>query len=396
MKNLEKLTKIEAEKLALLNMMYDKVEVACDGYFCCTDSNRITIVNIDGIEVLSGEKDKLHVPGEFVFEYNHNLRNKKDCKNMRIYNILTNREASIHAHLVFYRHVSHEESAVEIEGFLFVQDGQDFFVYNNELDKIGQLIDTVRVSRFSSDSHRVFVACIRGYSRRYLKAALNKKSKKIEYYDIVDIDYNTSLVAVDKNEKGFSVNYNTLDYHKYKLMRYGVIVGNKSYEDIKKSVNGNVYFIHDFDKYRNRAVGLMDDNGNELIPPINMEIQYVGSNNYVLRKFVGRLKTVSCIYNIRNGQKSADYEDYNIVIHDTLPLVVIRKSNQTVILDTNGNLFDAKDFYKYFKCSYCSAKPNIIKVELEYGSKYIDTRLTPITNFNVIAALNQYSWVRII
>lgn len=56
MKNLEKLTKIEAEKLALLNMIYDDVEVVCDGYFCYTDNDKITIVNIDGIEVLSGKK----------------------------------------------------------------------------------------------------------------------------------------------------------------------------------------------------------------------------------------------------------------------------------------------------------------------------------------------------
>lgn len=140
----------------------------------------------------------------------------------------------------------------------------------------------------------------------------------------------------------------------------------------------------------------MDCNGNELIPTINIGIQYVGSNNYVLRKFVGSGKTASCIYNILSQQISADYADHSITIHKTLPLVLIRKPDKTIILDTNGNLFEAKDFYKYFKCSYCSAKPNIIKVELEYGSKYIDNQLTPITNFNTIAALNTCRWIRIV
>ena len=396
MKNLEKLTKIEAEKLALLNMIYDDVEVVCDGYFCYTDNDKIAIVNIDGIEVLSGKKDTLHILGEFAYEYDYKCRNRKNYANVNIYNILTNRKAEINLNRLYMSHFLSATSVVEMEGFLFIKDTEDYIVYNNELDNIGRITGAMRISRYCSDDCRLFISYTIEYGRRHLKASLNKRSKKIEYYSITELDDNTSLVAVDKNEKGYSVNYDTLDFYKYKLMKYGVIVGDKSYEDIKKSGNGNTYFIYDFDRYGNRAVGLMDGNGNELIPTINIGIQYVGSNNYVLRKFVGSGKTASCIYNILSQQMSADYADHSITIHKTLPLVLIRKLNQTIILDTNDNLFEAKDFYKYFKCSYCSAKPNIIKVELEYGSKYIDNQLTPITNFNTIAALNTCRWIRIV
>lgn len=396
MKNLEKLTKIEAEKLALLNMIYDDVEVVCDGYFCYTDNDKIAIVNIDGIEVLSGKKDTLHILGEFAYEYDYKCRKRQNYASISIYNILTNRKAKINLNRLYMSHFLSATSVVEMEGFLFIKDTEDYIVYNNELDNIGRITGAMRISRYCSDNCRLFISYTIEYGRRHLKASLNKRSKKIEYYSITELDDNTSLVAVDKNEKGYSVNYDTLDYYKYKLMKYGVIVGNKSYEDIKKSGNSNTYFIYDFDRYGNRAVGLMDGNGNELIPTINMQIQYIGSNNYVLRKFVGSGKTASCIYNILSQQMSADYADNSITIHKTLPLVLIRKLNQTIILDTNGNLFDAKDFYKYFKCSYCSAKPNIIKVELEYGSKYIDNQLTPITNFQTIAAFNQCRWIRIV
>ena len=396
MKNLEKLTKIEAEKLALLNMIYDDVEVVCDGYFCYTDNDKIAIVNIDGIEVLSGKKDTLHILGEFAYEYDYKCRKRQNYASISIYNILTNRKAKINLNRLYMSHYLSATSVVEMEGFLFIKDTEDYIVYNNELDNIGRITGAMRISRYCSDDCRLFISYTIEYGRRHLKASLNKRSKKIEYYSITELDDNTSLVAVDKNEKGYSVNYDTLDYYKYKLMKYGVIVGSKSYEDIKKSGNGNTYFIYDFDRYGNRAVGLMDGNGNELIPTINIGIQYAGSNNYVLRKFVGSGKTASCIYNILSQQISADYADHSITIHKTLPLVLIRKPDKTIILDTNGNLFEAKDFYKYFKCSYCSAKPNIIKVELEYGSKYIDNQLTPITNFNTIAALNTCRWIRIV
>ena len=103
------------------------------------------------------------------------------------------------------------------------------------------------------------------------------------------------------------------------------------------------------------------------------------------------------IYNVTEKRIVVGYDQNNgIKVHSHLPLTLIYGVDKTIYcLDTRGNLFNIKDFSKYFEC-YKSNDFFGIKVNIGNGVyKYVDEQLEPITNIRLLGQLQAYTWVRI-
>lgn len=387
---------INNEKLDILNMIHDKVSIITDGYFFCIDGDKASVINSYGAEVLTGDKDSIVQVGEYICMVE---QTKKVIKaNVNIYSFKTNRKKSIeiekNAGIInsdFYK-----AKLIPFDKYIAVKiDYSNIIILNEELAIVGEVPECrdLKISKITETS-----MYFNYYSYPvWMTGLIDKRSDKLVHYGVVDVSEDFELAATEYFKNGFSINRNTFDYFKYKPVKNGRICGDKAYQDIVKVANNrsDMLYTYELGRYNNKCIGMITDENVEVFPAIYKSIEYIGANNYKLVYEGNMLEDVAFIYNIENGSRSADYRSSDIIIHQTLPLTIIKKIGQTVILDTKGRLFDIKDIAKYFKCSYSLDNTTILKFEFEYGSKYVDNRLTPITNLHAIASLSKNKWVRL-
>ena len=121
------------------------------------------------------------------------------------------------------------------------------------------------------------------------------------------------------------------------------------------------------------------------------KIDYIGSDNFLIT--VENNITEQFIFNKNNGITIKPDDVHNITIHKTLPFVIINGKQGFKILDSYGRIFNIDSIAKYFRCSYCKNRTDIIKVDLDYATKYITNRLIPITNMHEIMKLKTEEWI---
>lgn len=409
MKEIDRLTEEETQQYNLLNMMYQKVRVTDRGFFICEDDKYVYLLNKVGAEICKYDKNNgiIAITESFICCVNSTNIRYGDIVEIISLNTCERRNVTFQTAMF----VPDTDSIMqEIDGFLFLKNHYGALIFDDELNVIGCIghLTGGRLFKNYSTYQSLFVAYTIDFNQSYIKIKIDKATKKVEYYGIIEKGKDCNIAAVElcyksgqvydlnKLNSNPTVDFNMDEYYMYKLYLNEKVVGDKSYIDIQKlkESEDNVYLVYEryCDKYR--KVGLMNSEGKEIIPTENKEITYIGSHNYIVRRFINLIKTETYIYNIMNGQKSQIYNDFNVVQHPTLPLTIIKKNDgSTIILDVKGNLFDIKDFSKYFKCSYCQTQPTMLKIDFEYGSKYVDNRLTPITNMHALKALSQQKWV---
>lgn len=374
-------------RMYILQMMYSVVQPLSDSVIYCEQDDNVTIVNKNGIEIASGSKDTLKLLG--IFLAIHDNTNNSTT----IYCFSTNKKKVINnkSSLSFFK-----LKQVGVE-FVQVEISSRCVILNKYLETIFD-IDTYKLNTYVQGESKI---CVKYRIDMYRESVgyINRLTGRIESYDSFDLNENFSLLATEYHAtNGIAVNKDCIQYFKYKLVKNGVIVSQKSYEDITKPnelacTNTFYTFEIDKDKISCSKKGLIRSDGVELLSNDYDEIQYVGANNYLLEILRDGVKYIA-VYNSEKGVIYNFNELINAVMHKTLPIVILYlNSGRIRLLTTSGEEFNPEELSKHFKCSYSKSRPDLIRIELDYGKKYITNALVPITNMHEISRLATHEWI---
>lgn len=374
-------------RMCILQMMYSVVQPLSDSVIYCEQDDNVTIVNKNGIEIASGSKDTLKLLG--IFLAIHDDTNN----NTTIYCFSTNKKKVIDnkSSASFFK-----LKQVGIE-FVQIEFSSRCVILNKYLESIFD-IDTYKLNTYVQGESKI---CVKYRVDMYRESVgyINRLTGRMESYDSFDLNENFSLLATEYHKtNGIAINKDCIQYFKYKLVKNGVIVSQKSYEDITKPnelTGTNTFYTFEVDKDRiscNKK-GLIRSDGAELLSNNYDEIQYVGANNYLLTILKDSVRYVA-IYNSEKGVVYNFDELINAVMHKTLPMVILYLNNGRIrLLTTNGEEFNPEELSKHFRCSYSKSRPDLIRIELDYGKKYITNALVPITNMHEISRLATHEWI---
>lgn len=374
-------------RMDILKMMYSVVKPLSNEIIYCEQDEDVTIVNKNGIEIATGTKDTLKRVGTFLAL----VDKKRNVITICCYS--TNRKLDIKDTSV-RRYLNFKEVSDDILQIEFVQRN----VLLNKYLEILVDIDTYSLHTYIQNEYRICLKFSIDMSRS-CTAYLNRVTGRIESYDQFDLDEHYSCLATEFHKKtGISVNKECITCFKYKLVKDGMVISQKNYEDILKpsELNStNTFYTVEFNRDNSNLNkrGLLRNDGVELLSADYDNIQYVGANNYILTLTQNNVQYFA-IYNSEKGVLYGFNELANAVMHKNLPLVVLYFKNNTIkLLTTDGLVINPAEISKYFKCSYSQQRPDIIRVELEYGKKYINNALIPITNMHEISRLSTHTWI---
>lgn len=379
------------ENLAILNMIHEKVKIVGDRFFVCEDGKKLSIINEFGAEVISSENASISIIGNFVIVTGTDNAGEI---NREIYNLDTQCKGEIKQSKNYgYSSISRYSREVDLGEFLGSINNDGLDIYSKYAEKIAFIPNCNSAGIISQTSCYSSVWYTIDYIPKYRHALLSKQSNELIYYDIIELDNGMQLIASEVANIRFNISDEVSDRYRYKLGRYNKILTEKAYDDIIKLpdiYNEELYYTVYIDKHKNKKFGVINYNGDELVEPIYDKIENIGSGNFRLE-----VDSKALIYNVIKNTKSNVYNSSNVIIHKTLPITIIVKNDDVILLKSTGELFSIKDFTKHFKCSISDSDLSLIKVELDYGTKYIDNRLSPITNMHKIAAISKYEWKKL-
>lgn len=368
-----------ASRIEILNMMYDRVEALNDNIIACWIDNNITIVSKYGAELLPLTDVK-----------NLNLCNK-------LIGTFKDDQLTVYSPVVNKTRTFKDVTKFNAIGEHFVAiSSYPFTVINQNLDIIIEFGDSFTLNYYSAKNNIIKVPYTLDGKR--CMALLNEASQQVEFYDSFEINDGYSLVAVDYNksyidqQKHKTINKDNLNKFKYNLYRYGTKLSNNKYDDVNKPIelsSTNTLYTYD-----NKYIGLIGSDGVELLKPIYSGVEYVGADNYLIYTDQDNIRYFA-LYNILKGT-IYDFKDIsNAYAHSTLPVVVIvLKNGEVKLVSTcDGSIYNAIDIAKHMNCKYSTENTNVIRVELDYGTKYITNRLVPINNIQEVSKLNNYNWI---
>lgn len=382
-------------KIKVLRMVYKDINFITDEIYQATDGKETVIADLDGNEFIKGNIQDVNVHNTFILCINANscnlinIESRKILKNIGQYNVLETDFSSDIA-------------------FILNRHNDELTLYNKNLDVIGQIKDVVRIyNNIKTQGNKVYF----NYNLNYIKickACVDIIHNNIVYYDTFELklcngssDY--ALMAVEQVNKATNkVNTDAMPYFKYKLVKSGVIINSdKAYADISKPINlinTDYFIVYDCDKYGHTITGLIDSKGKTIIP-LDLElcnIEYLGSHNFLVHKhdFIENIM-YSSIYNLDNGIIAPFNKCTCAFSHESLPLTIVQINQNVYGLKSDGQWFNILEISKYFSCFYCLDEPSIIKVDLDYGVKYVTNKLQPIKNIQFINRLNNLKWIPI-
>ena len=400
------------DRLNLYKMIYDSVTEVGE-LFLATSGDKVMVLDINGNEFISGDKDSLRAYGPFIMiQYKH-------TDNWKILNAITGR--SIETKIILY--LDNDIKSIG-DRLLAVRVGYcKYKLYNMYLEEL--LESTTRFGHYINNNKYTITYNLDQYTGVYSQsmavqhAVYNIITGTFDSYCEYELGkygvYEYKAVSTEKSESSIQKLGGAVSGYRYKLVKNGNIRGNKTYESIYRNVHSveNTFFVSEYPRkecittlkygleYKEikipagvQYIGIIDTEGNELIPPIARKLQHIGNDNFLLAINSDNYNT---IFNLNTGIIYDSELVNEIIPHDTLPISIIRfKNGACGAIDNNGNIFDIRDIAKHLKCSYCKNNTSIIKVELEYKTTYITNRLVPITNMNMVSKLKNMEFIPMI
>lgn len=397
------------DKLIIYKMMYDSVEIV-GNVFKATRGDRVIILDINGNEFISGDLDTLKTCDSFIL-----LKQSGDT--WSILNTITGKRLTKKLYIYW-----DSDFKCVGEGLLGVKvDYTNYELYDIYLDSI---LNSVTMFKSYSKNGKCIINYkvnfhhfgYTGASSAMTQAVYNYNTMTFDKYGEYDLgkysEHEYKAIATEKSDTNLSKYGCAETIFRYKLTKNDNIRGQKTYENIYRTMESlpNTFFVTDYYKERHvekikhwagtkdievkireQLIGLIDTEGNELIPTISSKLQYIGADNFLLALNSNGYDT---IYNLKYGILY-DYETIcDIVVHSTLPISIIRfKNGACGAIDNKGNIFDIRDIAKYLKCSYSKNNTSIIRVELDYKTAYITNKLVPITNMNAISKYKKEEFI---
>lgn len=373
------------ERLNILQMMYDIVQPLSKDVIYCSQNDEVTLVNRYGVELATGTKDTIHKVGCFVAMIDKYNTTSIYCFSTGMSKKIENKNKH---HYFSMKEVGPEYLIIEYISRAVILDRYLNTVFDVEASRLRAYVNDSKICV----KHRIDLF-------RESTAYINRLTGKVEFYDYFDLDDTYRCIATEYHtEKGITVNKDCVQNLRYKLSKNGKIVTSRSYEDITKPVeltSTNTFFTFDLGgKYKkDTKMGLITDEGVELLETIYDSILYVGANNYLVGIIIHN-KRYLALYNSEKGVIYNFNELAGAEMHRTLPLLMVYKADgELKLLTTCGIEFSPVDLAKYFRCSYSKQRPDIIRIDLDYGKKYITNTLIPITNMHEINKLSTHEWI---
>lgn len=412
------------DRFYVLKMMHSDAEFISDSIVCyrdISDKNIVIIADLDGNELYSIPYPRVVIIDKFVIMCSvainpgelrvNKIESHVSSGEITIFNCETHKKKKTKSFIsctMLARYIGdgyllfkvrtyaddHDNDLADIyDKNLDISDSMPYAVYNFRINILKETTTHVALST-SLLSNRD------KYSARLCSTIMifNKLTGKFEQYQSRDVTDTIKYIATDINKnksQDLSISNECIDYLMYKLSVNGNIVTEHSYQDITKPnvlTYTDYLYVHNMGTDYKPKKGIIDISGKELLEPLYDNIQYIGSDNFILES-----KGFSMIYNVAAKRTVVGYtQNIGIRVHDNLPLTMIYGVDiTTYCLDTKGNLFNIKDLSKYFEC-YKSDKFFGIRVNIGNGIyKYVDEQLNPITNIRLLGQLQAYTWVRI-
>ena len=285
--------------------------------------------------------------------------------------------------------------------YIILQFSDTLIILDEQLKEICTLEDVFGVNSYENDNYYA-ISYYTGINRNILK--LSKNTCRVINFGSQELD-NIRELWITSMKYDRARLENRLKY----ALAIGGCIASKEYSEIAVCINHSDVMItlddvgsKDVklnDMHNNEITihvngynkqGIISKNGKELLEPMANSIEYIGNNNFVIKTDDKAFIYNTDIHKIIIGPVDVN----NIIIHKTLPITIINNNNNWIILDVFNRTYRFEELHKYFDCKYCKSKPNIIKVSLNYGTKYVDNRLTAITNIHEIAKFQSEEWIQ--
>lgn len=412
----EELQKLQ-EQVALLKMVHNKVSVVGKFIFCegIDDDSRYRIVlDCDGREILKGNNE-IEINGNFGL---CPCDNKNDST---LVNFNTGMSVKIskdyrvrfESNRMFKESSSVTYKICVIEKRLKNYDSNSInnvslVIFDDMLNVVCELKSCSWSTTYKLTSSKYAISCTFIHRSEYLHITpvIDIENRRLVYYDKKKIEFNDvilhkdksfNIVAYEYDSGWFSYNRDTCCAFKYKIYNENSgKVSEKSYSDIVKTFElSGTDLLYTYDVSNNGLkMGLIKEDGTELVTATMESIVALGKNNYLLtaRDINGNL--IQAVFNEYNGLIFKFEDNIAVTKHETLPLSLIHHKNDNTwsILDCSGEHYGIDDFKRKYCCYKNKNNKDILKVKLEYGTKYITTQFVPVTNLATIQKLNSYGW----
>lgn len=386
------------ENYHILNMMHDTVKPLGNGYYFCTDKGVKSVIDEYGNEVLKG--DSIINIGEFIYSVESNYY--RDY-NITIYNFKTRSRRRFKALSSDLKQLNNCEDYMTIRVFNNEISMDCLAVINSKLNIVGYIPYAYDAYFSKRDSTGVWISYLGAGFNLTKYAHINEISETIDIYCSTELENGIELISTelvnarkrieDLDTSNIIESAEFKDFirmpYMFKIAKNGNIINNKLYKYIRRVnvLKDSGYITYNICGNKIK-IGLLNSDCKEILDCKYDSIEPVGNGNY---KVVD--DNIAFIFNENTMKKSLDYKKDDIIIHSTLPITLIKKKDGVVVLDGYGRLFNIMDISKYFKCSYSQENPTYLRFDFDYGSKYVDNRLTPITNMHTIASLACNNWI---
>lgn len=374
-------------RLAVLKLMYSNIENISENIYLGLDGDNQVIFDIYGNEYLRTRKTR-----------HNDIRRKNNT--LILYNNIKNVISLINVKNGTVKEIEGTQRNIhDIGKYIFIEPSWSYKAeivdtYTTEIIEGGNsiLTDKIYVQKITYTNMVLKYMSLHSFGYRYM--IIDTINNKIKCFDIQspfeefqNVKHH-ELIATrqSKTKNGYSVRYRgSLPNFRYALALNGVALNKdgKDYEDIYKPIelrDTDTFYTFDYatkiDETRGTIkTGLIDSNGNELLEAIYDSIEYIGGNNYIIT--TGKRKE---IFNSVANKVIISHDDAQYIIkYSELPFTeIITYTEKAFILDSKNRIFNIEDIAKYFKCSYNKSNTNIIKIDFDGYSKYVNNQLQPV------------------
>lgn len=425
--NIEQLEFEAQQRVDTLSMIYEKVELITYRLVSYIDDGWLIITDLEGNIKFKKDAEKSTIAGKFlVVEGNQFDAMNGYTQAWEVYSLETGINTLVNRPDYLSKQVVYN---IGTDLVVVPYSSSQALVLNTELQPILEVDIYSRPIKTADDTMTKTTFCI--YIGKIIWVCYSKEKKQVLSYDevVIDAANGLSVVAVEYDHTGIMDNkggiwrrqmvsydrqsseiFNCLSIFKYRLCKYGARHG-KGYNGIAKTteyMNTKYLSVFNFngverkfcENHCNLLFGLIDEDGNELISPLYKSVQYIGGDTFLLTWEDEAYGTVTSLSSLSRGTLAGPLPADKVYQHKSVNMVVIN----TLHIDGNiwlykegDGCFLASEISKHFDCWYCSSMPEVIRIDVGKVYKYIDNRLTPITNPQMLrrlSVLNDQAWVK--
>lgn len=412
-------------KLRVLRLIYDTVEIVYDSMAIVADGKETKLIDVsNNKEYLhwgkSDDKVKIEQFGTFFVMYEKPRDVPQEIDVFNAVTKLTNHYTSVI--------VSSEVHNLGNFILVFGQLSYDIVTFVNiEMNTVLILSTPHRLRVISENENYTWFGYKKFPGNEWHSGRINNLTFSIDIFDTIDIDKDSgiSLIGTEytpygqvRKDEWWSGRLTEptelsgkplIEGVQYRLAINGCTKG-KSYDYIQ-ALDKNYELFRTYKRISNTSnnsgircsssakilEGLIDRNGVEILPP-----DFKNINRFTSDTFILEWEDNKYIYDVMQRKYLVGVPKEKFYVHYNLPvcLFVNAQDNTLYIFDAKKRIYKYSELPKYYNCEINNEYNYIMRVNIAPDGvkpiyKYVDTRLTPITNMYLINQCSNTTWRRI-